>query len=399
MRVLVWWLRDKPFERARIVGAERESKFVTLSVRDFRTGRRAGSVAVVIFITTSLGFLSVPVVIAQNKTTTAMEAPRRDTSFIDTNGTAHVARVIPVPGTISVEAQKMLARVVSDAPETEDIAAQRKGLAMWQAHAGEEFRTIYPANVSTGTIAGVPVKIVTPVATPDAKRNRVLINLHGGAFFLDAGSMTETIPIANLTQTKVVAVMYRLAPEHPFPAAVDDTVAVYKELLKTYESRNIGLYGASAGAVLTAEVTVRLKQLGLPLPAALGAFSAFGDFSKTGDSRAIYGLAGLAGHLDPPGKGGPEADYMGTADPRDPVLSPIFADLHGMPPILLITGGRDMMLSGTTILHRAYLKAGVDARLVVFEALPHGFWNDPSLPESKEAHLFMAEFFDRRLGK
>jgi acetyl esterase/lipase len=211
--------------------------------------------------------------------------------------------------------------------------------------------------------------------------------------------MTETIPIANLTQTKVVAVMYRLAPEHPFPAAVDDTVAVYKELLKTYEPRNIGLYGTSAGAVLTAEVAVRLRQLGLPLPAALGAISAFGDFSKMGDSRAMYGLRGLSGHLDPPGKGGPEADYMGTADPRDPVLSPVFADLHGMPPILLITGGRDMMLSGTTILHRAYLRAGVDASLVVFEALPHGFWDDPSLPECAEAHRMMAEFFDRKLGK
>ena len=121
---------------------------------------------------------------------------------------------------------------------------------------------------------------------------------------------------------------------------------------------------------MTVEVAVRLRQLGLPLPAALGAFSAFGDFSKMGDSRAMYGLRGLSGHLDPPGKGGPEADYMGTADPRDPVLSPVFADLHGMPPILLITGGRDMMLSGTTILHRAYLRAGVDASLVVFEALP-----------------------------
>jgi monoterpene epsilon-lactone hydrolase len=214
---------------------------VGLSARDLRTKIRFHDVATVILITALLGFQFVHVVIARDKITTAKEAPQRDTSFIDSDGTAHVTRVIPVPSTISLEAQKMLARVVSDAPETEDIAAQRKGLAMWQAHAGEEFRTIYPANVSTGTIAGVPVKIVTPVATPDAKRNRVLINLHGGAFFLDAGSMTETIPIANLTQTKVVAVMYRLAPEHPFPAAVDDTVAVYKELLKTYESRNIGL--------------------------------------------------------------------------------------------------------------------------------------------------------------
>jgi len=238
------------------------------------------------------GSLNVPVTIAQDKATTARDAAQRDTSFIDADGTAHVARVIPVPGTISIEAQKMLARVVSDAPEPRDIAAQRKGVAEWQARVGEEFLTIYPANVAMGAIAGVPVKIVTPVAIPDEKRNRVLINLHGGAFFMDAGSTTETIPIANLTQTKVVAVMYRLAPEHPFPAAVDDAVAVYKELLKTYEPRNIGLYGTSAGAVLTAEVAVRLRQLGLPLPAALGEFSAFGDLSKMGDSRAMYGRLG-----------------------------------------------------------------------------------------------------------
>lgn len=367
-----------------------------MTMRRFDAKRRVCKAAAVVSL---FGSLNVPVTIAQDKATTAKDAPQRDTSFIDADGTAHVARVIPVPGTISIEAQKMLARVVSDAPEPRDIAAQRKGVAEWQAHAGEEFRTIYPANVAMGAIAGVPVKIVTPVAIPDEKRNRVLINLHGGAFFLDAGSMAETIPIANLTQTKVVAVMYRLAPEHPFPAAVDDTVAVYKELLKTYEPRNIGLYGTSAGAVLTAEVAVRLRQLGLPLPAALGEFAAFGDFSKMGDSRAMYGLLGLSGHLDPPGKGGPEADYVGTADSRDPVLSPVFADLHGMPPILLITSGRDMMLSGTTILHRAYLRAGVDASLVVFEALPHAFWDDPSLPESTEAHRLMAEFFDRKLGK
>ena len=346
-----------------------------------------------------VSFQCVTATVAQDKPSRSMETPQRNTSFIDTSGTAHITRVIPVPKTISPEAQKMLARVVPDAHEPDDIATQRKSLSAWQAQAGEEFRTIYPANIATGTMAGVPVKIVTPVAIPQVKDNRVLMNLHGGAFFLDAGSLTETIPIANLTQTKVVAVMYRLAPEHPFPAAVDDTVAVYKELLNTYEPLNIGVYGTSAGAVLAAEVVVRLRQLGLPLPAALGAFAAFGDFSRMGDSRAMYGLSGLSGHLDPPGKGDREAEYMGTTDPHDPVLSPVFADLHGMPPVLLVTSGRDMMLSGTTILHRAYLKAGVDASLVVFEALPHAFWNDSSLPESKEALKLMADFFDRKLGR
>jgi acetyl esterase/lipase len=183
-------------------------------MRHFDAKRRVCKAAAVMSL---FGSLNVPVTTAQDKATTAKDAPLQDTSFIDADGTARVARVIPVPGTISIEAQKMLARVVSDALEPDDIAAQRKRLAEWQTHAGEEFRTIYPANVVMGEIAGVPVKIVTPVAIADAKRNRVLINLHGGAFFMDAGSTTETIPIANLTQTKVVAVMYRLRPNIRFP--------------------------------------------------------------------------------------------------------------------------------------------------------------------------------------
>lgn len=81
------------------------------------------------------------------------------------------------------------------------------------------------------------------------------------------------------------------------------------------------------------------------------------------------------------------------------MLSPLFADLKGFPPTLFITSTRDLLLSGTTILHRAFLQAGVDAELVVFEALPHAFWNNAQLPESKEADGIMARFFDRHLGK
>ena len=124
--------------------------------------------------------------------------------------------------------------------------------------------------------------------------------MHGGGFNSDSGSLTETIPVAYMTQTKVIAVLYRLAPEHPFPASVDDTIAVYRELLKTYKPEKIVLYGTSAGAILTAEVAVRLKQLGMPLPRALGIFSGLGDFSQPGDSQALYALNGFSGHLDPP---------------------------------------------------------------------------------------------------
>jgi len=328
--------------------------------------------------------------------TTAAQAPNTDTSYIDADGSAHITRVIPVPPDLSAEAKKSLSRPASDAPDHLTLEQRRKGTDVWQAHAGEVSRGLYPVNLAESTIADVPVRVVTPLA--DMVPDRVLINLHGGGFNSDSGSLTESIPIANLTKIKVVAVLYRLAPEHKFPAAVDDAVAVYKDLLKTYKPEHIAMYGTSAGAILTAEVAVRLRQLGLPLPAALGVFSGAGDFSRLGDSWAMYALNGLSGHLDPPDPASRSTEYVGATDLRDPVLSPLFADLHAMPPTLFITSGRDLLLSGTTILHRAFLRAGNDNdELVVFEGLPHAFWNDPALPESKEADGIMAHFFLRHL--
>ena len=311
-------------------------------------------------------------------------AQQTDSSKISPDGTAYVTRVVPVPATVSPEAQKMLARVVSDAAVPQTLEQRRIGTDKWQAGAGEESKKLYPANVASDTIARVPVRVITPLNIPPEKQDRVLINLHGGGFNSDSGSLSETIPIANLTQTKVIAVLYRLAPEHPFPAGLDDAIAVYRELLKTYRPNHIAIYGTSAGAILTAEVTAKLKQLNLPLPAATGIFSGMGDFGQAGDSIAIFALNGFSGHLDPPGHNGQLSDYTASTDLKDPVLSPLYADLKGFPPTLFVTSGRDLLLSGTTILHRAYLRAGVPAELVVFDALPHAFWNNPALPESKK---------------
>lgn len=349
----------------------------------------------------ALGIIAISLMLSQGS---AQQAPAdhklTDSSTIAPDGTAYVTRVVPVPTTISPEAQKVLARVESDAAVPQTLEQRRTGTDKWQAGAGEASKKLYPVNVTADFIAGVPVRVVTPLTITPEKRGRVLINLHGGGFNSDSGSLTESIPIANLTGTKVIAVLYRLAPEHPFSAGLDDAVAVYKELLKSYKPSHIGIYGTSAGAILTAEVTVKLKQLGLPLPGATGIFSGMGDFSQAGDSIALYALNGFSGHLDPPKPNSHELEYYaGSTDLKDPVLSPLYADLTGFPPTLFITSGRDLLLSGTTILHRAYLRAGVDAQLVVFEALPHAFWNNPALPESKEADQIMAAFFDKHLGK
>jgi monoterpene epsilon-lactone hydrolase len=327
------------------------------------------------------------------------EEKRMNSSKIAADGTAYVTRVIPVPTTVSVEAQKMLARVESDVAVPQTLEERRIGTDKWQAGVGEAFKKMYPVNVAADTIAGVPVRVITPLSIASERRDRVLINLHGGGFNSDSGSLSETIPVANLSGIKVIAVLYRLAPEHPFPAGLDDAVAVYKELLKTYKPSHIGIYGTSAGAILTAEVTVELKQLGLPLPAATGIFSGMGDFSRTGDSVALYALNGFSGHLDPPKADSHGGEYAGSTDLQNPVLSPVYADATGFPPTLFITSGRDLLLSGTTILHRVYLRAVVDAQLVVFEALPHAFWNNPDLPESREASEIMAGFFGKHLEK
>jgi monoterpene epsilon-lactone hydrolase len=331
--------------------------------------------------------------------TTAAEAPNRDTSYIDASGTAHVTRVVPVPQTVSPEAQKSISHAEPDQGPPEPLEARRKGTDAYTARARVEWTTICPNTIVEDKIAGVPVRIVTADGMPDKNKDKVLLNLHGGGFNSDSGSYTESIPIASYTGIKVVAVLYRLSPEVKFPAAVDDSIAVYKELLKTYKPGHIVIYGTSAGAILTAEVAAKIKQLGLPMPAALGIFSGMGDFARAGDSVAMYALRGLAGHLDPPEPGAHDPFYVAATDPKDPILSPIYGDLHGLPPTLFVTSGRDLLLSGTVNLHRAYLLAGVDARLVVYDVLTHAFWYNPHLPEGIEANHVMADFFVKQLGK
>jgi acetyl esterase/lipase len=315
----------------------------------------------------------------------------------EANGTVRAQRVVPLPQGLSPEAAAWLSRpMASDTDVPQTLQQRRTALDISQARHRDELLKMFAVTVRDSTVAGVPVREVTPVTMKH--KDRVLICLHGGGFNADSGSYSESIPVAGLTGVRVVSVLYRMAPEHPFPAAVDDVVAIYRELLKTYKPSKIGIFGSSAGAGLTLEAAVKLKQLKLPMPAALGPFSAPSSFAEGGDSRSLYNTDGFRGHVAIP-DGGIDRGYIGTTDVRDPVLSPMYADLHQMPPTLFITSERDLLLSATSSMSRALLRAGNQSQLIVFDALPHCFWNNNALPESHEAWGYMADFFDRELGR
>jgi epsilon-lactone hydrolase len=328
-------------------------------------------------------------------------AAEQDAATFDADGTAHITRVVPMPSTVSPEAQKWLASLTakSNAPQT--LEQRRAGTDQWRTRQSAEARRLFPVNVDEKVIGGVRTDVITPVLVEPRKANpeKVLINLHGGGFNADSGSLIEGVPICNLAKMKVVSVYYRLAPENPFPAAVEDVVAVYTALLKTYKPHNVGIFGTSAGATLTAEVAARLKRAGMPLPGALGMFSVHPDYTRPTDSQELFALDGLSGTMEPRDPKRPLADaYAGNTDRQDPVLSPLFADLKGWPPSLLVTSTRDLLLSDTAMFHRAMLRAGDDAQLVVYEALPHAFWYHYQLPETREALDLMAKFFEDKVG-
>jgi acetyl esterase/lipase len=226
------------------------------------------------------------------------------------------------------------------------------------------------------------------------------MNLHGGGFVMGSGSLVEAIPVAHLAKVPVIAVDYRLAPEHPYPAAVDDAVAVYRQMLDYHKPEQIGIYGTSAGGFLTGQTIVRLQREGLPLPACCGVFTAGADLTDLGDTAQIFTLMGFWGDPILP-VDHPVSEiraYIGGADANDPGISPIKGDLGRFPPTLLMSGTRDAVLSATASFHRALRRAGVPAELYVFEAMPHAHWYMLHIPEAQEAVEVMARFFLEKLG-
>ena len=267
----------------------------------------------------------------------------------------------------------------------------------------ERMKKLYPVELSTQTIAGVGADVAEPAdGIAPANRQRVLINLHGGGFLWGAhsGALVEAIPVAAVGKIKVISVDYRQGPEHVFPAASDDVAAVYKQLLKTYPAANIGIYGCSAGGVLTGEVVARLIEDGVELPGAIGTFCS--SLAPLGGDSSYVSPA-LSG--DPVGSGPisitERLPYFKGADASDPLVLPANSPemLKKFPPTLLITGTRDFAMSSVLQSQRLLTKAGVETDLHVWDGMWHSFFSDPELPESKEAYAVMVAFFDKHLGK
>ena len=301
----------------------------------------------------------------------------------------------PFPATLSPEGRAM-AEAMAKQPMPNPmppVALQRQIIGGMQETMGAQLARRYEVRVEAATIAGVPVRLVYPKGVTALGKNAVLLNLHGGGFQLDSGSLTESIPIAALTGIPVVSVLYRMAPEHAFPAAVDDALAVYSALEKDRKASQIAVYGTSAGAVLGAELVAKLTSLKRPMPAALGFFSGSADLAVAGDSESWM-------PLPTGGKSLAEAigSYIGTTDVKDPILSPFHGDLSHFPPTLLVSSTRDVLLSATSIFGRKLLEQGVDARMVVFDGLPHAFWAYMPIPETDQANTLTAQFLVSQLA-
>ena len=255
-------------------------------------------------------------------------------------------------------------------------------------------------SIEPDKIAGVPVFQVVPADVAPEHRNHLFIHVHGGAYMIGGGeaAVAEAVLIADRVKIPVLSIDYRMPPAHPFPAAVNDVINVYTQLLKKYPAKSLALGGTSAGGGLALASTHKLIELELELPAALFAGTPWADLTKTSDSlftnegidRALvtYDVA-----LESMAK-----QYVGNDEIRNPLTSPLYGDFTGFPPTYFVTGTRDLFLSDTARTHRKMRLAGVDAELNVYEGMSHAeyaFLVDS--PESRQAYGELGLFLSKHL--
>lgn len=284
-----------------------------------------------------------------------------------------------------------------------DIAAARAFYGRFNDERLAEMRRRYVVEVRREQLGGVTVDRVIPGSgIAPSNRRRILINVHGGAFLWGSGSgaLVEAIPIAATGGIEVAAVDYRLAPEHRFPAASEDVAAVYRSLLKTHPAKNIGIYGCSAGGIITAQAIAWFDAQALPMPGAIGTFCGTGS-PYGGDSAVLSSAFNGRAPATTAATDTLSTVYMSGVEPTNglgyPLTSPTV--LAKFPPTLHLAGSRDFAASALTLSHRKLLARGVDSQLVLFDGLGHAFFMRPDLPESREAYAIVWQFFDGKLGR
>lgn len=231
---------------------------------------------------------------------------------------------------------------------------------------------------------GVPVEWI---AAPGAAHDRVVFYLHGGGYILGSMKTHRGIisRVARAAGARALGVDYRLAPEHPFPAAIDDAVAAYRWLLSTgVDPKKVVFCGDSCGGGFAVATMVALRYFGEPLPAAAVGMSSWADMTLTAESytsRSALDPVVQRGLLDFMAE-----QYLGKRDRRTPLASPVFADLQGLPPLLLHAGSDETMHDDTPLLARRAQDAGVSATVEIWDDMPH-VWHlfAPILPEGQQA--------------
>ncbi len=315
------------------------------------------------------------------------------------------ASAFPVPVTVSSQIRPVIA-----APPMAFWQQHPATLQEWKAMV-ETFEKNASATVpafleKTGvkctpaTMGGVPVFLLSPPSPAKEDKTKVLLYFHGGGYVVNGGlsGIREAVFMSKASNMDIVCVDYRMAPFHPYPAAIDDAAAVYRELLKKYRPESIGVFGTSTGGGMTLILPLRAKRDGLPMPGALAAGTPWTDMSKTGDSYFTNAgtdnvLVSYEGLLEEAAKA-----YSNGHDLKDPLLSPVYGDVAGFPPTILTTGTRDLFLSNTVRMHRKLREAGVEADLIVLEGLSHAqYYFVEGAPETDFHFSELTKFFRSHL--
>jgi monoterpene epsilon-lactone hydrolase len=315
------------------------------------------------------------------------------------------ARTVPVPATVSPEMRKIIGAPVSPAwklqPKTsEEWKSIVEAFAAVTISVLPGLRERLRVNVEKTMLDGVRAFMVTPEVVAPENRSRLLIHLHGGCYVLSPGEagLPEAIYMAGLGHFKVLSVDYRMPPDAYFPAALDDVVTAWKAALKIEDPKRMAVFGTSAGGALTLALILRAKLERLPLPAAIAPGTPMSDTTKMGDTFYTNELLDSVlvsrnGICDAAVK-----FYANGHDLSDPLLSPVYGDMHGFPPTILTSGTRDLLLSNTVRVHRKLRQAGVEAALQVYEGQSHAqYLRDDTAPETKEVFGEISAFFSEHL--